>query len=80
MNACINANLDIKDDEEEIDVCTAIQMMNERAAEAAAKETRINILAESVRNLTVTLDLTVDQAMDALKVEKVDREKLLKYL
>ena len=38
LNTCVGANIEVKQDEEAVDVCLAIQQLQEEAAEKAAKE------------------------------------------
>jgi hypothetical protein len=62
-------------DEEVVDVCLAIELMKQEAAEKAREETRQKDMITSIRNLMDTMKWTVDQAMEALKIPEEEREK-----
>lgn len=66
----------MKEDEEAMDVCLAIEQMKE---EAAVKE-RIKTLADSVNNLMESTGWTKKQAMDNMKISENDRELVSKLL
>lgn len=72
LNVCVNANLPVSQDEEGIDVCKAIEVIAERAAE----QERIDI----IRKLMDKMEWTAEQAMDILSISEVDRELLLKKI
>lgn len=76
LNTCVGAKIAVKEGEEAIDVCLAIQQMNE---EAAQKE-RISTLLQSVRNLMDNLGLTAEQAMNAIGVSEKDRNSILPFI
>lgn len=76
LNTCVGAKIAVKEGEEAIDVCLAIQQMNE---EAAQKE-RISTLLRSVRNLMDNLGLTAEQAMNAIGVSEKDRNSILPFI
>jgi hypothetical protein len=50
----------------------------DRIAEKIAEKRRLETLFNSVSNLMETMKLTVEQAMDALKISESDRESLMK--
>ncbi len=88
LNACVGANIAPQKGEEETDVCLAIEQMIEEAAQEAAQEAtqkaaqkarneQIAVLAQSVRNLMEHLNLTVEQAMDAMGMSEQDRQDVL---
>ncbi len=52
LNACVGAKIEVKEGEKAIDVCLAIQQMNE---EAVQKE-RISILFANIKNLMEKMD------------------------
>ena len=68
LNACVNAKLTIKSDEEAIHVCEAIRKMNEEATE--------NAQLEGIKNLIKNLNLTAEQAMAALDIPEHDRARI----
>ena len=80
LNACVNAKLTIKSDEEAIQVCEAIRKMNEEAVEKATKkvreETTENAQLEGIKNLIKNLNLTAEQAMAALGIPEHDRARI----
>ncbi|EET60938.1 hypothetical protein BRYFOR_07004 [Marvinbryantia formatexigens DSM 14469] len=76
LNACVNANLEMEEEEEECNVCKAIQTIADRAAE---KE-RIDTLQNSIRNLMKTMGMTAGQSMRAIGVSENDRKILEKLL
>ena len=76
LNACVGAKIAVKEGEEAIDVCLAIEQMNE---EAAQKE-RISTLLRSVKNLMDNLGLTAEQAMNAIGVSETDRKNILPFI
>ena len=88
LNACVNAKLAIKEDEEEVEVCKAIEDYKREAVEKATKEvtkevTRDvteNMQLQSVKNLMRNLRLTAQQAAAALEIPPKDTERLLKKL
>ena len=84
LNACVGANIALQEGEEETDVCLAIEQMIEEAAQEAtqkaaqkARNEQIAVLAQSVRNLMEHLNLTVEQAMDAMGMSEQDRQDVL---
>lgn len=76
LNACVGAKLTMDKREEAMDVCLAIQQMEQRAAEAAAEKERISILLKSIKNLMEKLGWTADHAMDILEVSESDRKEI----
>ena len=76
LNACVGAKIALKEGEEAIDVCLAIEQMNK---EAAQKE-RILTLLQSVKNLMDNLGLTAEQAMNAIGVSETDRKNILPFI
>ncbi|EET60284.1 hypothetical protein BRYFOR_07844 [Marvinbryantia formatexigens DSM 14469] len=76
LNACVGAKIAVKEGEEAIDVCLAIQQMNE---EAAQKE-RISTLFVSIKNLMEKMGWSAEQSMDVLSVSDSDRKALWKLL
>lgn len=76
LNACVGAKIAVKEREEAIDVCLAIQQMNE---EAAQKE-RISTLLNNIRNLMEKMGWSAEKSMDVLNVSENDRKELLQLL
>ena len=84
LNACVNAKLAIKPEEEEVDVCKAIEDYKREAVEKATKEVTRNVTEnmqlQSIKNLMRNLRLTAQQAAAALEISPKDTERLLKKL
>lgn len=76
LNACVGAKIAIKKGEEAVDVCFAIQQMNE---EAAQKE-RVATLLSSVKSLMEKMGWSAEQSMDVLNVSENDRRSLAQQL
>lgn len=76
LNTCVNANLTIKEGEEVLDVCQAIQTIAERAAE----QMRIETLLDNVKNLMEKMGWSVEQSMDVLSISESDRKSLVEQL
>lgn len=76
LNACVGAKIAVNEGEEAIDVCLAIQQMNE---EAAQKE-RISTLLNSIKNLMEKMGWSAEQSMDILSVSENDRKALSQLL
>lgn len=76
LNACVGAKIAVKEREEAIDVCLAIQQMNE---EAAQKE-RISTLFANIKNLMEKMGWSAEQSMDVLDVSDSDRKALWQLL
>ena len=80
LNACVGAKIAVKEGEEAIDVCLAIEQMKEDAARNAAQKERVAALLQSVKNLMDNLGLTAEQAMNAMGVSETDRESILPFI
>jgi hypothetical protein len=88
INGITGSGIEYNKDEEVVDVCLAIELMKQEAAEKAAaeatlkarEETRKEAMITSIRNLMETLKLTADQAMAALKIPEDERENYLRQL
>ena len=76
LNACVGARIAVNEGEEAIDVCLAIQQMNE---EAAQKE-RISTLLNNIKNLMEKMGWCAEQSMDVLNVSENDRKVLSQLL
>ena len=88
LNACVNAKLVIKPEEEEIKVCKAIEDYKMEAVEKATKEVTERVterVTEStrlsdLRNLMGNMQLTAQQAAAALGFSPEDTARLLEKL
>lgn len=76
LNACVGAKIAVKEGEEAVDVCLAIQQMNE---EAAQKE-RISTLFANIKNLMEKMGWSAEQSMDVLSVSDSDRKAIWQLL
>ena len=80
LNACVGAKIAVKEGEEAIDVCLAIQQMNEEAAQEAAQKERISTLLSNIKNLMQKMGWSAEQSMEVLSVSETDRTALLQLL
>lgn len=80
LNACVGAKIAVKEGEEAIDVCLAIQQMNEEAAQKAAQKERISTLFANIKNLMEKMGWSAEQSMDVLSVSDSDRKVLWQLL
>ena len=71
-NRPAETRLPVSQDGQVVDVCKAIEVIAERAAE----QERIDI----IRKLMDKMEWTAEQAMDILSISEVDRELLLKKI
>ena len=76
IKACTNTDIQIDEKAEVIDVCKAVQEMNERAAEKARLET----LRDDIKNAMEAFHVSIEDAMKALKVRKEDQAILMKMI
>lgn len=76
LNACVNANLTMKKDEEVLDVCQAIQTIADRAAE----QKRMDTLLDNVKKLMEKMGWSAEQSMDVLSIPESDRNSLAQRL
>jgi len=76
LNACTRTELPMKENEEVLDVCEAIQILNERAEEKG----RIENLIQNIKSLMETMGWSAEQTMDNMKVAEVDRELVIPFL
>ncbi len=76
LNACVGAKIAVKEGEEAIDVCLAIEQMNE---EAAQKE-RISTMFANIKSLMEKMGWSAEQSMDVLSVSDSDRKELWQLL
>ena len=80
LNACVNAKLAIKRDEEEVEVCKAIEDYKMEAVEKATKEVTENTRLSDLKNLMKNMQLTAQQAAAALGFSQEDTDRLLQKL
>jgi hypothetical protein len=88
INGITGSGIEYNKAEEVVDVCLAIELMKQEAAEKAAaeatlkarEETRKESMITSIRNLMDTTKWTADQAMAALKIPEDERENYLRQL
>lgn len=76
LNACVNANLTMEKDEEVLDVCQAIQIIADRAAE----QKRMDTLLDNVKKLMEKMGWSAEQSMDVLSIPESDRNSLAQRL
>ncbi len=80
LNACVGAKIAVKEGEEAVDVCLAIQQMNEEAAQKAAQKERISTLFANIKNLMEKMGWSAEQSMDVLSVSDSDRKAIRQLL
>lgn len=80
LNACVGAKIAVKEGEEAVDVCLAIQQMNEEAAQKAAQKERISTLFANIKNLMEKMGWSAEQSMDVLSVSDSDRKVIWQLL
>lgn len=90
LNACVDAGLRMKEEEEDVKMCEALRQMREEAvrevreekeaAEKAAREAEKTRVLTDLRNIMDTLRLTAEQAMAALKIPEAERQELRRNL
>ncbi len=80
LNTCVGAKIAVKEGEEAIDVCLAIQQMNEEAAQKAAQKERISTLFANIKNLMEKMGWSAEQSMGVLSVSDSDRKALWQLL
>ena len=96
LNACVNAKLAIKEEEEEVEVCKAIENYKMEAVEKATKEVTKKVTKEvtqkvtkeatestrlsDLKNLMKNMQWTANQAASALGLSPEDTAKFLAKL
>lgn len=80
LNVCVGAKIAVKEGEEAVDVCLAIQQMNEEAAQKAAQKERISTLFTNIKNLMEKMGWSAEQSMDVLSVSDSDRKAIWQLL
>ena len=63
----------VDEEEEEIDVCKAVDQMTERARQEGLRAGRLKNLQDNVKTIMESLNMSMDDAMNALKVTGEDR-------
>lgn len=80
LNVCVNAKIEVAENEEVVDVCKAIQDMIDEATEKAVEEAVEKATAENIRSLIEATGWTVEQAMDTLGLQESARASVAKLL
>lgn len=80
LNVCVNAKIEVAENEEVVDVCKAIQDMIDEATEKAVEEAVEKATAENIRSLIEATGWTVEQAMDTLGLQESVRASVAKLL
>ena len=76
ISVCTNTKIEIDDEEEEIDVCKAVDQMTERAR----REGRLETLRNAVKNAMKAFHVSMEDAMNGLEVPQEDRDLIIKML
>ena len=72
IRECTNTNIQFDEKAEVVDVCKAVQEMNEKA--------RLETLKNDVRNVMEFFKVSVEEAMKALKIGEEDQAVLMKLI
>ena len=80
IKACTNTDIQFDEKAEVVDVCKAVQEMNERARQAGKQEGRLEALCDSIKNVMESFHLTVEEAMKVMKVTAEDQAILKKMI
>ncbi len=72
IRVCTNTNIQFDEKAEVVDVCKAVQEMNEKA--------RLETLKNDVRNVMEFFKVSVEEAMKALKIGEEDQAVLMKLI
>ena len=80
LNACVNAKLTIRPEEEEVEVCKAIEDYKMEAVEKNTKEVTESTRLSALRNLMKNTQWTAQQAAAALGFSQEDTDRLLQKL
>lgn len=76
LNQCVNAKLRLKENEEVVDVCQALEDLQKEAA----NNERITTLLNGIKSLMEKMDWTAEQSMDMLNVSETDRKQLARMM
>ena len=80
IKACTNTDIHIDEGKEVVNVCKAVQDMNEKARREGRQEARLETLSDSVKNVMESLKMSVEEAMKVLKIKEEDRATLMKMI
>ena len=77
---CTNTQIDIDEDAEVVDVCKAVQDMNNKARQEGEQKGRLEALRDSIKNAMESFHLSMEEAMNGLKVSQEDQAILRKMI
>ena len=92
IKACTNTDIHIDEGKEVVNVCKAVQDMNEKARREGLQEgrregiregrqeARMETLSDSVKNIMESLKMSVEEAMKVLKISEEDQATLMKMI
>ncbi len=84
ISVCTNTKIEIDDEEEEIDVCKAVDQMTERARQEGISygesKGRLETLRNAVKNAMKAFHVSMEDAMNGLEVPQEDRDLIIKML
>ena len=80
IKVCTNTNIQFDEKAEVVDVCKAVQEMNEKARQEGSEKARLETLCSDVRNVMDSFKVSLEEAMKALKVGKEDQAILMKMI
>lgn len=76
LNACTGAKLPIKENEEEINVCKAMEDLKRDSWTEGVQKGAFETTLQFVKNLMANMGVSADKAMETLNVPLADREKI----
>ena len=80
IKACTNTDIHIDEGKEVVNVCKAVQDMNEKARREGRQEARMETLRDDIKNVMESLKMSVEEAMKVLKIREEDRTILMKMI
>ncbi len=80
IKVCANIDIQINEGEKVVDVCKAVQDMNEKARQEGKQEARLETLYEAVKNAMEFFHVSTEEAMKGLKVTEEDCAILMKWI
>ena len=80
ISACTNIKIDIKKEEEVVDVCKAVDQMTEEARQEGESKGRLETLRNDVKNAMKAFHVSMEDAMNGLEVPQEDRDLIMKML
>lgn len=80
LNVCVNAKIEVAENEEVVDVCKAIQDMIDEATEKAVEEAVEKTTADNIRRFIEATGWTIEQALDTLELSESVRAEVAKLL